>query len=89
MILGGRNKNLDFSILNKYKNVNFYAYGESRYEIAKALKCEIFDSFYDAYKQINAKKGEIVIFSPGCASFDQFKSYIERSKAFENYILKQ
>ena len=89
LILGGRNKNLDFSILNKYKNVNFYAYGESRYEIAKALKCEIFDSFYDAYKQINAKKGEIVIFSPGCASFDQFKSYIERSKAFENYILNK
>ena len=89
LILGGRNKNLDFSILSNYKNVTFYAYGEAKNEIKEVLNCEVFDSFYHAYEAINAKKGEIIIFSPGCASFDQFISYIDRSIAFENYILKK
>ncbi|MBQ9730986.1 MAG: UDP-N-acetylmuramoyl-L-alanine--D-glutamate ligase [Bacilli bacterium] len=89
MILGGRNKGLDFNILSKYKNVQFYAYGEAKYEIQKSLNAQIFNDFKEAYNKINAKKGEIIIFSPGCTSFDQFKDYIERSKAFEDLILSR
>ena len=89
LILGGRNKDLDFSILKDYENVKFYAYGEAKNDISSVLKCNIFESFYDAYEAIDAKKGEIIIFSPGCTSFDQFKSYIERSIAFEKFILDQ
>lgn len=29
-----------------------------------------------------AKSGESVLFSPGCASFDQFKDFAERGRAF-------
>lgn len=87
MIVGGRNKNLDFSFLKKYENVMFYAYGEAKDELSKCLGAKKYNSFKEAYKQIDAKKGEIIIYSPGCTSFDQFKDYVERSKAFEDFIL--
>ena len=34
------------------------------------------------------KKGDILLFSPACASFDQFSSYIERGKKFDEIISK-
>ena len=78
---------MDFSILKDYKNVIFYAYGEIKEKLVNLLNAFKFETFKEAYHSINAKKGEIIIYSPGCASFDQFKDYVERSKAFESLIL--
>jgi UDP-N-acetylmuramoylalanine--D-glutamate ligase len=72
--------------LSNYKNVTFYAYGEAKNEIKEVLNCEVFDSFYHAYEAINAKKGEIIIFSPGCASFDEFSGYEERGRLFSKIV---
>jgi UDP-N-acetylmuramoylalanine--D-glutamate ligase len=89
LILGGRNKGMDFSCLKNYDNVHFYVYGEVKDDLSVLLNSKKYNTFKEAYRDINAKKGEIVIYSPGCASFDQFKDYIERSKAFETMILNE
>ena len=44
---------------------------------------EIVSSAYEI-----AKPGEIVLFSPACASFDMFKNYKERGKKFTLEVKK-
>ena len=34
-----------------------------------------------------AQKGDIVLFSPACASFDQFKDFEHRGKEFKKFVL--
>ena len=38
------------------------------------------------YTCIIAKEGDIVLFSPGCASFDEYDSYLKRGEFFDNYL---
>jgi UDP-N-acetylmuramoylalanine--D-glutamate ligase len=35
-----------------------------------------------------AQKGDIVLFSPACASFDQFNDFEHRGKVFKELVLK-
>ena len=35
----------------------------------------------------SAGEGDIVLFSPACASFDHFKNFAERGKAFKSIVM--
>ena len=91
LILGGRNKNLDFTTLKKFCLIidKIYIYGESRNEILLQIKsffnCQVKEKFDDcvdlAFKELTKKN--ILLLSPGCASQDQFQNYQQRGIRFK------
>ena len=94
IILGGLDKDMDFSLLlEKKDNIKFAAVtGRCSEGILKALlgsvETERFALFEDAVKAVCAKAvpGDVVMLSPACASMDMFKNYAERGDAFRNIV---
>ena len=95
LIAGGRNKGGDFySIREEIKKhvKKCIVIGESADEILNAWKdiVEIVkgNNLEDAIEKAFyfAVPGDVILFSPGCASFDMFSNYIERGEAFNRAI---
>ena len=97
LILGGSDKGYDFDLLfkNLPKNVVRIAIiGEVKNKIAFSAKrfqyenFTICDSLEEAVKILykNSLKGDIVLLSPACASFDQFQNYEERGNCFKKIV---
>lgn len=104
LILGGRSKGLDFSILAKAiseKARCVIINGECAEEIEETLsKSEIFQhssvkliratSFFEAIElaKCEAMPGDAVLLSPAATSYDSFKNFEERGCAFKEYVKK-
>lgn len=95
LIMGGVNKGGDFSALgsllrDRVKKV--FLIGKSKDEIEQMIKdyclVEKVDSLEEAVKRSfeTAEKSEVVLLSPGCASFDMFKSYVDRGEQFKHIV---
>jgi len=95
LIAGGKNKGLDLTQMAKNsKRVKaVVAIGSSAKEIADAFLgvCEVQNagSMRDAVNFANkfATSGDVVLLSPGCASYDWYKNYGERGADFKNEVL--
>ena len=98
LILGGMDKGYDFDNLFKYlpNNVKYFAvFGECKEKIAFFARkynylnfsiCDTLDQSVNVlYKK--AQKGDIVLLSPACASFDQFSNYEERGDYFKKIVM--
>ncbi|MAJ81413.1 MAG: hypothetical protein CMF41_00690 [Legionellales bacterium] len=92
VILGGQLKgDDDFGTLNEFSSphLQFVAYGEAQDTIAKQMDITIhhykFETVLHEVMQ-NLKQDDTVILSPGCSSFDQFKSYMDRGDFFKSYV---
>ena len=90
LILGGINKGGDFSKLKKFKNIkSVFIIGRDKEEIFKNLKGAFpvfkMETLEDAVKNafLQSSDGDIILFSPGCASFDMFKNYKDRGEKFK------
>jgi len=95
LIAGGRNKGLDLAALASCVPPvrAVVAIGEAGPEIAEAFAgvCDVqvvSTSIDDAVKAANAVavQGDAVLLSPGCASFDWFRSYGERGDRFADAV---
>jgi UDP-N-acetylmuramoylalanine--D-glutamate ligase len=95
LILGGKDKGGKFtSLLPHFKNKvkEIIVYGEAASLIKSALgdavKLKIVFSLKDAVKTCHtrSKPGDIVLLSPGCASFDQFNNFEERGDVFKSIV---
>ena len=97
LIAGGKDKNGDFYILKdlvKSKVKSLILIGEAKEKIKKSLKdiTNIIDAqcMKDAVNKSYslALPGDIVLLSPGCASFDMFSSYEERGETFKKAVME-
>lgn len=97
LILGGQDKGSPYKpiynlIRKKVKNI--FLIGEATPIIKKQLKGSASmiecNTLENATKKIYsvAQKGDIVLFSPACASFDQFNDFEHRGKVFKELVLK-
>ena len=93
LLAGGYDKQVSFDKLNKYKDSVKKAilFGQTKEKLANIFEDAILlEGLEDSVKKAVsiAKKGDIVLLSPACASFDQFNDYEERGKAFKTLIEK-
>ena len=95
LIAGGKDKNADFSSLKKImkkKVKHLVLIGETRPKFRSLLNgsfgYEESDSLKDAVHKAKEKadKGDVVLFSPACASFDMFTDYIDRGNQFKSIV---
>jgi UDP-N-acetylmuramoylalanine--D-glutamate ligase len=97
LILGGQDKGNDYEqikelVLQKVKKI--YAIGSSAEKVFNFfhndVKVEIEKSLEDAVKSSGkeALKGDVVLLSPACASFDMFSNYEHRGKIFKESVNK-
>ena len=94
LLLGGRDKSLDFSPIFEHKLYGVVCYGECGLNILSVAKGEhIFyeenlkNAFYKAYEI--ARANSVVLLSPACASFDEFENYKKRGEYFKHLVERQ
>lgn len=98
LIMGGRDKGNDYSELEiqlREKVHSIIAIGEAREAIKAQLGKVVPDlieaeSMKEAVKSARkqAKRGEIVLLSPACSSFDMFENYEDRGNQFKQAVLE-
>ncbi|MCX5821057.1 MAG: UDP-N-acetylmuramoyl-L-alanine--D-glutamate ligase [Deltaproteobacteria bacterium] len=95
LLLGGRDKEGDFETLAPLirRGVKrMVLFGEAREKISgllggvvqTTLTATLKEAVETAYN--SASSGDIVLLSPGCASFDEFKDYKERGNRFQEWV---
>jgi UDP-N-acetylmuramoylalanine--D-glutamate ligase len=94
LIAGGKSKGTDFAELGKVLSSRAKAVvliGEAANEIAsvvKRAKVELASSMDDAVRRARdlAEPGDVILLSPGCASFDMFRSAEHRGEEFATAV---
>lgn len=99
LIAGGKDKNLDFKNLAEEikKKVKFLiVLGKTAEKIRNAVEGTGFNKIKkvrDLKEAVNfslniSEKGDIVLLSPACSSFDMFKNFEERGKIFKEEVYR-
>jgi len=100
VILGGRFKSGDFSLLRdplRSRDAKVVAIGEATPMIERALDgavpveavATLEAAVRRAYELARAQgPGSVVLLAPACASFDMFRDYAERGRAFKKEVLR-
>ena len=95
LIAGGRHKGGDFRVLRdlvKRKVKFLIALGEAKKEIETAfgdlVSVYCVDSLPEALRVARgaSQPGDMVLFSPACASFDMFRDYQDRGRQFKSIL---
>jgi UDP-N-acetylmuramoylalanine--D-glutamate ligase len=95
LLLGGRDKDGDFETLMPLlptKTKKVILFGEAQKRIASLIgesvpvlkKLKLGEAIEIAYK--NSQPGDVILLSPGCASFDEFTDYKERGDFFKKVV---
>lgn len=97
LILGGRDKGASYEVLLPYLKdhcKSVLSIGECMDKIERELRgefpivwCGTLDQAV-LYASQEAQPGDVVLLSPACASFDQFKSFEHRGQVFKDLVQK-
>lgn len=93
VILGGKMVDDNYDHINDQINQidEVYLYGSSRFILLNKIhhnKVFYFDTLEEVVDQIAIQPNHLILFSPSCVSYDQFSSYIQRGKKFNELIGK-
>lgn len=90
-IAGGKDKHTGFEdlrpLMGRVKQA--IVFGETKQQLEQLKEgTYVVNTLQDAVKLAYdvAAKGDVVVFSPACSSFDQFKDYEERGRLFKEYV---
>ena len=95
LILGGKDKGSDYSVLNdllRQRVKAVYTIGTAAEKIESQIKATVeivhAETLDAAVKRASkaAVHGDIVLLAPACASFDQFQNYEHRGKTFKQIV---
>ena len=95
LIAGGKDKGLDYHAINPMlaqKARLCICFGQIADQlidtfspVCRSLRCETVDEAV-ALAHRNAQRGDVVLFSPGTSSFDQFSGYVQRGECFRSAV---
>ena len=95
LIAGGKDKGLSYEPINpmlKEKAVLCIVFGQIADQleqtfspVCRTIKVETVEQAVAA-AAAEAKRGEVVLFSPGTSSFDQFTGYVQRGQCFRDAV---
>jgi len=97
LLAGGVDKGGDYAPLEhgiRERVCRLVLFGAAKEIIARALggftETVIVDDLEAALRDAaaHARAGDVVLLSPACSSFDQFRNYAERGKVFKNLVQK-
>jgi UDP-N-acetylmuramoylalanine--D-glutamate ligase len=96
LLMGGKDKGNDFTVVAeavKGRAKDIILFGEAAEQISRTLRafgCNVTtvstlkEAIQEGFKK--AKSGDVVLLSPGCASFDEFRDYKERGDFFKHFL---
>lgn len=95
LIAGGRDKNIDYSIISDYLKAKvklLIVIGEAKEKIVRAFSAivpiqeasTLEEAVYISHKKASA--GDCVLLSPMCASFDMFNDFEHRGRVFKEIV---
>ena len=97
LILGGKDKNSDYTLLAPYLRQSVravYTIGSAAAKIESQLRgvapirsCETLQRAVQT-AAAEAREGEIVLLAPACSSFDQFENYEHRGRVFKELVFE-
>ena len=89
LILGGNHKSSSFNVIKVTKNDEILIYGHDKNIINQQLSGKLFSTLEEIFLYLkNIKDKRYILFSPGCDSHDQYSSYLERGKHFNQLVEK-
>ena len=91
LLAGGHDKHTGFRELEAYTDriKKLITFGETKEELARlkddAIICETMEEALNRAREI-AVKDDVVLLSPACSSYDQFKNFEERGYIFKQLV---
>ena len=95
LLMGGLDRNIPFDEIGPYlKNVKLItAFGETKEKVKEFadkynVECHIFNNLKESvdYAYQNSNVGDVILLSPACASWDQYKKFEDRGDEFKELV---